>query len=162
MKLKIKTLSLLAVATVLTVPSANIFATDKKSSEQLALKTSVAEVNGVREIESGQFEKGIRRSKASLEKSSTITLRKPLLDNLCVAHVAINDMEQAKQYCDAAVNTGKATSLSYNNRAVLHYVTGNLQASIEDLDTAKEIGSFKPLVERNMAIVSQQSMITKH
>jgi hypothetical protein len=144
------------------MPVSQASATDATAGSRLMVKTSVAEVIGVREIESGDFEQGIRKSKAGLAKTSMATLRKPLLDNLCVAHLAINDMVQANQYCQAAINTGETSAISYNNRAVMHYVLGNIEASLEDLDAASTFGNFQKIVARNLTIVDQQNLLSKN
>ncbi|PKG98533.1 hypothetical protein [Paraglaciecola sp. MB-3u-78] len=158
MKTAIKSFSPAFLAMLIIMPVSHASANYVTAGSQLIVKTSVAEVIGVREIESGKLEQGIRKSKAALAKTSTVSLRKPLLDNLCVAHLAINDMEQANQYCQAAVNTGKASAISYNNRAVMHYVLGNFAASLEDLDAASSQGRFQNLVAANLKIVKQQNI----
>lgn len=162
MKTAIKTLSLAVLAILVTMPVSHSANADATISSSLVVKTSVAEVIGVREIESGRFDSGIRKSKAGLSKTSTASLRRPLLDNLCVAHLAINDMAQANKYCHAAVNTGKGSAISYNNRAVMHYVSGNLAASLEDLDAASNFGHFQNMVQGNMRIVNQQNILSKN
>jgi hypothetical protein len=162
MNTAIKSFSPAVLAILLTMPVSQASANDATAGSQLMVKTSVAEVIGVREIESGKMEQGIRKSKAALAKTSMASLRKPFLDNLCVAHLAINNIEQASQYCQAAVNTGKATAISYNNRAVMHHVSGNLEASLEDLDTASQLGKFQNMVAGNMQIVSQQKVLSKN
>ena len=161
MKTAIKLFSPAVLAMLITMPISQVSATGFTAGSQLIVKTSVAEVIGVREIESGKLEQGIRKSKAALAKTSTLSLRKPLLDNLCVAHLAVNDMEQANQYCQAAVNTGKASAISYNNRAVMHYILGNVRASLEDLDAASSQGRFQNMVAANLKIVKQQNILNK-
>ena len=162
MKTAIKSCYPAALAMLMIMSASQASATDTTTSSGLMVKTSVAEVIGVREIESGKFEQGIRKSKAALAKTSNMSLRKPLLDNLCVAHLAIKNMEQANQYCHAAISTGKASAISYNNRAVMHYVLGNLDASLEDLEAASEFASFQNMVERNLRIVNQQNILSKN
>ena len=162
MKIAIKSFSPAVLAMLMIMPVSQATATDVTSGSRLMVKTSVAEVIGVREIESGDFEQGIRKSKAGLAKTSMATLRKPLLDNLCVAHLAINDMVQANQYCQAAINTGETSAISYNNRAVMHYVLGNIEASLEDLDAASTFGNFQKIVARNLTIVDQQNLLSKN
>ncbi|MFT5609025.1 MAG: tetratricopeptide (TPR) repeat protein [Parvicella sp.] len=162
MKTAIKSFSAAVLAMLMIMPISQASTTDLTAGSQLMVKTSVAEVIGVREIESGKFEQGIRKSKAGLAKTSTASLRKPLLDNLCVAYLAIQDMEQANQYCQAAISKGKASAISYNNRAVMHYVLGNIQASLEDLDAASELGDFQDMVRSNLRIVNQQNMLSKN
>jgi hypothetical protein len=161
MKAAIKSFSPAVLAMLMIIPASQASATDATAGSQLMVKTSVAEVIGVREIESEKFEQGIRKSKAALAKASTASLRKPLLDNLCVAHLAINNMQQANQYCEAAVNAGKATAISYNNRAVMHYVLGNVEASLKDLDAATSLGKFQNMVAGNLRIVNQQNILSK-
>ncbi|GAB54541.1 hypothetical protein GPUN_0394 [Glaciecola punicea ACAM 611] len=163
MKTAIKILSPAVLAMLLAAPLSQAAAANSTTiASTLSVKTSVAEVVGVREIESGKFEQGIRKSKAVLVKTSTSGMRKPLLDNLCVAHLAIEDIVQADKYCNDAVNVGRASAISYNNRAVMHYVSGDLDASLEDLDSAGEFRNFQKMVARNHKIVSQQSMLSKN
>lgn len=162
MKTAIKTFSPVVLAMLIIMPASQALASNTTAGSQLMVKTSVAEVIGVREIESGNLEQGIRKSKAALAKSSTVSLRKPLLDNLCVANLAISNIEQANQFCNAAVNTGKTSVISYNNRAVMHYVMGNLEASLEDLDEASSHGRFQNMVAGNLKIVNQQNMLSNH
>jgi hypothetical protein len=160
MKTAIKSFTPAVLAILVIMPASQALATDATASSRLMVKTSVAEVIGVREIESGKLQQGIRKSKAALAKTSTVSLRKPLLDNLCVAHLAIENMEQANQYCQAAVNTGKSSAISYNNRAVMHYVLGDLEASLEDLDAASSFGRFQNMVAGNLKIVHQQTALS--
>jgi predicted O-linked N-acetylglucosamine transferase (SPINDLY family) len=162
MKTVIKTFSPAVLAMLMILPASQASAMGATAGSQLVVKTSVAEVIGVREIETGNLEQGIRKSKAALAKSSTVSLRKPFLDNLCVANLAISNMEQANQYCNAAVNTGKASVISYNNRAVMHYVMGDLEASLEDLNEASNHGRFQNMVADNLKIVNQQSLLSKN
>jgi len=162
MKTAIKSFTPAVLAMLLIMPVSQASATDATAGSRLMVKTSVAEVIGVREIESGEFEQGIRKSKAGLAKTSIASLRKPLLDNLCVAHLAIKDMDQANQYCQAAINTGKTSAISYNNRAVMHYVLGNIEASLEDLDAASSFGRLENMVGRNQRIVNQQNILSNN
>jgi hypothetical protein len=160
MKTAIKSFSPAVLAILMIMPASQTLASNAIAGSQLIVKTSVAEVIGVREIESGNLEQGIRKSKAALAKSSTTSIRKPLLDNLCVANLAISNLEQANQFCNAAVNTGKSSVISYNNRAVMHYILGNLEASLEDLDEASNHGRFQNMVADNFKIVNQQSLLS--
>ncbi|MFT6778938.1 MAG: hypothetical protein ACJAV1_002881 [Paraglaciecola sp.] len=162
MKTAIQSFSPAVLAMLMIIPVSQASATNATATSGLMVKTSVADVIGVREIESGKLEQGIRKSNAALAKASTASLRKPLLDNLCVAHLAINNMPQANQYCQAAVNTGKVSAISYNNRAVMHHVLGNFEASLEDLDTAYSLGKFQNMVASNLKIVNQQNMLNKN
>jgi microcompartment protein CcmL/EutN len=162
MKIAIKSLYPAALAILTIISASQVSATNTTAGSGLKVKTSVVEVIGVREIESGKFVQGIRKSKAALAKTSNQSLRKPLLDNLCVAHLAINNMQQANQYCQAAVNAGKASVVSYNNRAVMHYVLGNLEASLEDLELASHFRQFQNMVAGNLKIVNQHNILSNN
>ena len=162
MKTAIKSYTPAILAMLMIIPASQASATDASVGSRLMVKTSIAEVIGVREIESGKFEQGIRKSKAVLARTSAASLRKPLLDNLCVAHLAIKDMEQANEYCHAAVNTGKVSAISYNNRAVMHYVLDNIEASLQDLDEASRFNRFQNMITNNMRIVNQQNILSKN
>ncbi|MGB3727478.1 MAG: hypothetical protein WA981_17135 [Glaciecola sp.] len=162
MKSTISALSTLCITVLFSISASDAYATNSIAKTKLSVKTSVVEVNGVREIEAGDYKAGIRKSKASLRKSSAASIRKPLLDNLCAAHIAIDDIQQATQYCNAAVSTGRPSSISYNNRAVMHYIAGNVQASIDDLETAQDLGMFNTVVSNNMLTISQHSMLSKN
>jgi hypothetical protein len=161
MKTAITLFSPAVLAMLIMMPIGQISASDA-SVTKLMVKTSEADVIGVREIESGKFEQGIRKSKAALAKTTIAAIRKPLLDNLCVAHLAVKNMKQANQYCNDAVNTGKASAISYNNRAMLHYVLGNVEASLEDLDEATKLGMFKNMIGRNLSIVNKRNILSKN
>jgi hypothetical protein len=52
--------------------------------------------------------------------------------------------------------------ISYNNRAVMHYVMGNFEASLEDLDKASSHGRFQSMVAGNLKIVKQQNTLSKN
>ncbi len=162
MKISIKTFTPAILAVLISAPFSQASAVVDTKLSTLAVKTSIVEVNGVRDIEAGNYQRGIRKSEAALAKATIASLRKPLLDNLCVANIALKNMEQAKSYCNEAVNTGQASAISYNNRAVLHYMNGDYQASAEDLEVANELGAFSNLVKDNMYLVSKQNMLTQN
>lgn len=162
MKTVTKSLSPAVLAMLMIMPLSQASANDVAAGSKLMIKTSVAEVIGVREIESGEFAQGIRKSKAALAKTSIASLRKPFLDNLCVAYLATDNMQLANEYCNAAVNTGKASVISYNNRAMMHYVSSNLEESLEDLDAAGRFSNFQKMVGSNLMIVNQQNMLSKN
>lgn len=162
MKISTKSFTPTILALLISAPFGQASAVVDTDLSTLAVKTSIAEVNGVRDIEAGNYQRGIRKSEAALAKASIASLRKPLLDNLCVANIALKNMTQAEHYCDQAVNTGQPSAISYNNRAVFHYMNEDYQASTQDLEVAKELGAFSSLVKTNMYVVSKQNMFTQN
>jgi hypothetical protein len=47
--------------------------------------------------------------------------------------------------------------ISYNNRAVMHYVMGNFEASLEDLDKASSHGRFQSMVAGNLNLLNSKT-----
>ncbi|NVK54829.1 MAG: hypothetical protein HWE26_04390 [Alteromonadaceae bacterium] len=132
------------------------------TADTYRLKTSVADVNGVREIESGHYAKGVARTKAALAKTSVSARRSPLHNNLCVAYVAMGELSAAKQHCDAAVETSKNNVYALNNRAVMNCLTDNHQACIADLTWAQQKSKGQRLVKQNLDIAKQQDLLSKN
>ena len=60
---------------------------------------------GVRDIENGDYQKGIERLKARLGDSGqqAHSIRAPLLVDLCVGYTMARQFEEARRYCDEAV-----------------------------------------------------------
>lgn len=148
------------IAAALTLPTGLVSANVNTSS--LQLKTSIQEVNGVREIEAGDYTRGIAKTKANLSKVTVTSLRAPLLNNLCVAYIAQQDFQNAKQACDESVATGQNSDIALNNRAVFHYATGNVQASLDDLLAIKRSRQHKGLIASNLDIVRQNVLISQN
>ena len=152
---------LLTLFAGLTFTASNAVA-ETYQGQSLKLKTSVQDVNGVREIESGDYEKGIRKTLAALNLSSVTSLRAPLLNNLCVAHIASGNMTTAKQSCDDAVSAAHGSAIAYNNRAVLNCLTSQPQACKADLERAKQLNARNPLIEHNLEAASEQNLLARN
>jgi hypothetical protein len=45
---------------------------------------------------------------------------------------------------------------------MMHYVLGNIEASLEDLDEASRFDSFQNMVGNNLRIVNQHNMLSKN
>ncbi|MCY7296736.1 hypothetical protein [Alteromonas sp. a30] len=149
----------LAITTCCLVPFMGV--AQASNTSHLALKTSAKEVNGVREIEAGNYAAGIRKSEAALARASASGLKAPLLTNLCVAHIATNHLEKAENYCNAAVKANARSPINFNNRAVLNCITGKSEACLVDLETAQSLSYNNRLVNRNLALVSKSQWVAK-
>lgn len=148
------------VATLLTLPSALAAASDHLAAMQL--KTSVEDVNGVRDIEAGDYQTGIRKTQAALNLLSVSSQRAPLLTNLCVAHIAEQSFADAKVACDASVEARPGDAIALNNRAVLHYLTGDFKASRDDLESAAEGIRYQNVIASNMQVLDQKDLVAKN
>jgi len=162
MKKLVKSVVPAAFVLLIAAPFSQSFAKIDNTVSKLSVKTSVQDVNGVREIEAGNYAAGIRKSEAALAKVTVNHLRKPLLDNLCVAHLALENKEKASLYCNKAVDTGQPSAISFNNRAVMHYMNGDIEASLVDLEQAQALGSFSKLVKANINLLEKYNMLSSN
>ncbi|GGW93560.1 hypothetical protein [Alteromonas halophila] len=130
----------------------------------LSMKTSIEDVNGVRDVEAGNYQTGIRKLEAALAKTSVTGNRLPILTNLCVAHVATGDLEQANRYCnDAVQHSNKLTStIALNNRAVLHYLNDDLVAAAADLEAADKNARMPALIKGNLEKLQRVTTLAKN
>ena len=139
-----------------------VMAGSQVTAESFQLKTSMRDVNGVREIEQGDFAKGIARTKATLARTSVSVNRLPLLNNLCVAYVAVGDLDSAKAHCNAAVDASSNNVFALNNRAVMHCVADNTPACIADLTLANERKTKQRIVSQNLQLAKQRDLLSKN
>lgn len=126
----------------------------------LKLKTSAEEVNGVREIEAGDYVAGIRKTLAALHMSSAPSRRAPLLNNLCVAHIATGNLTTARQSCNDAVASAATSAMAYNNRAVYYCMTGDADACRADLEKAQQLSHHR-LIRQNLDVLANSDLLVK-
>ena len=145
------------VASVCAAPGALASAAETS----LQLKTSVEDVNGVREIESGNYNAGIRKTEAALAKTTIDSRRAPLLNNLCVAHVASGNVASAASACDQAVKTANNKAIALNNRAIFKCANGEPAACHQDLKQANDLASHNRLISKNFALIADNALVVK-
>ncbi|GGF54415.1 hypothetical protein [Alteromonas lipolytica] len=142
--------------------TAGAMAGTQVASETFHLKTSFKDVNGVREIEQGNYVEGIARTKAALARTTVGVSRLPLLNNLCVAYVAMGDLESAKAPCDEAVEVSNNDVFALNNRAVMHCLADNTPACIADLTQANDRKTKQRIVAQNLELAKSRDLLTKN
>ena len=147
------------LASIVLIPVNAFASTDLPS---LQLKTSIQEVNGVREIEAGDYQTGIRKTEAYLNKLKVMSVRAPYLNNLCVAYIAQEDFDKAPGVCDESVKANRESAIALNNRAVLHYLQGNMLASRADMTKAVETASQNRVVNHNQQIIGINDLMAKN
>ena len=130
----------------------------------LSMKTSIEDINGVRDVEAGNYQAGIRKLDAVLAKTSVTGNRLPILTNLCVAHVATGNLEQAESYCNQAVQISNKTTntIALNNRAVLRYLQDDPVGAAADLEAAKENARLTQLVNGNLSKLQRVTTLAKN
>ena len=121
----------------------------------LQLKTDDREVYGTREVEAGEYAAGIAKLEIALQRTGARVEKSPILNNLCVAYVATGELEKADTHCRMAVDTGYNLSLAYNNRGVMNYVAGDIEASIRDFDLSVKLGYGYGVATENLALVNK-------
>jgi Flp pilus assembly protein TadD len=121
----------------------------------LQLKTDDREVYGTREIEAGEYAAGIAKLEIALQRAGPRMRKSPILNNLCVAYVATGELEKADIYCQMAVDTGYNQRLAYNNRGVMNYAAGDIEASIRDFDLSVKLGYGYGVATKNLALLKK-------
>lgn len=121
----------------------------------LQLKTDDREVYGTREVEAGDYAAGIAKLETALKRTGTRLEKAPILNNLCVAYVATGELEKANSYCQMAVEDGYDLDLAYNNRGVMNYAAGDVEASIRDFDLAVKLGHGYGVATKNLALLNK-------
>ena len=138
----------LSASLLLALSSAATVAT---ASEPMQLRTDRTEVRGTHEVESGNYQAGIQKLQATLLRTSKAQGRAPILNNLCVAYIATQDLDNAFDYCEQAVQNGRNLSVAYNNRGVLKVVTGQPGEGIADLHLANIYSHDVGVAKSNLA-----------
>lgn len=121
------------------------------ASEPFELKTHRMDVSGARDIESGNYERGVRRLETGLgTRDRPASLRTPVLIDLCAGYTMLSRIEEATNACDEATSTAWYSGLSYNNRGVLNVVKGNYEAAIKDFEMAVVAGGADDVAKANL------------
>lgn len=113
------------------------FASRSASAEELIMGTITADVAGTNEILDGDYLTGASKSKKYVDAGSNVR-RVAARTNLCVAFTATQKYDKAVKWCDAAVEVGRQSWITKNNRAVLAYLMGDLEGSKQWMAEAQE------------------------
>ena len=111
----------------------------KAVAEGWELRTTAEEVPGTREIESGDIEKAIRISKVQLSHVSP-QFKVAVLTNLCIGYILNKSFDQARNFCNQAVERPNEKTVSHNNRGVLNALQDDFEAATQDFDSAANAG----------------------
>lgn len=107
------------------------------------------------------------RTLAKLTQQQASANRFDKATSLCVALIQNEKIEQADQACSYAIKSAESIpahhskaaylrSLSYSNRAVAHYKSGNISKALSDIEMA--IATDKNvIIESNLSIIKQKS-----
>jgi hypothetical protein len=139
------------------------------------LRTTLDEVPGTREIESGNFDKAIRISRVRLPHVSQ-KQKVAVLTNICIGYIMNKDFDEAENYCNQAVERPNEKVVSYNNRGVLKALQGDYNGAMRDFVSAAKSGCFgkcsvsenapkdlpRPIAKRNFGKAEFQAKAAKY
>lgn len=110
-----------------------------------------SDVYGARDIESGNYAKGIERLLARLgNENQAYSKRTPILIDLCVGYTMLEDYAEATKYCDDAVSAGWYAGLALNNRGALKIAMGEYESAIDDFSAALRENGADAMAGRNI------------
>lgn len=117
-----------------------IFPFSATSAEAWELTTVRNEIPGTRYVESGKFEKAIRVSNNFLNRASSKQApeyqKVAVLTNMCIAHIALYEYEQAEVFCRRAASEPSNRSISFNNLGVLYGLRGDHELAARHFEIA--------------------------
>lgn len=112
---------------------------------------------GVEDVANGRYQRGIER----LEKrvggnSAPHKTRVPALIDLCAAYTMNKQFEQARQACDAAVDSGWYSGYAYNNRGTYNIAIGNYEAAVRDFQAAVDGRGAEDIARANLEYAQER------
>jgi hypothetical protein len=128
-----------------------LFCVPAQASGPIEVMLHDNDVYGARDIEAGNYEKGVRHLLTRLgDESKAASVRTPVVIDLCAGYTMLKDFDAAMQYCDSAVNSGWSTGLALNNRGALHVAKGDYASAIRDFQAAIESRGADRIARRNL------------
>jgi tetratricopeptide (TPR) repeat protein len=110
-----------------------------------------SDVIGARDIESGDYAKGVKRLLTRLGSGKqSYSVRAPIFIDLCAGYTLLEDFDQATRYCDDAVEAGWYAGLALNNRGALKIAKGDYESAIDDFVAALRASGADAMARRNL------------
>jgi tetratricopeptide (TPR) repeat protein len=130
---------------------AYLFCVSAQAGEPIEMMLHKDDVYGARDIEAGNYAKGVERLLTRVVyKGQAVSRWTPIVNDLCAGYTMLKDFEAATKYCDAAVANGWATGLALNNRGALHAGMGDYENAILDFRAAIEARGADSIARRNL------------
>ena len=112
------------------------------------------DVYGARDIADGNYERGIDRLSSRLGKGrQPLSVKVPILIDLCAAYTVTRQLDKAKDTCDKAVESGWYSGIAYNNRGAFNIAKGNYAAASEDFRQAIKGSGADNIATDNLVLV---------
>lgn len=144
-----------AILTLGTLFSATAQAADPvdfaRVAEPFEVMMHKSDVYGARDIESGDYAKGVERLLTRLGNGKpTYSVRTPIVIDLCAGYTLLEDFDEATRYCDDAVAAGWYAGLALNNRGALKIAKGDYESAIDDFVAALRADGADAMARRNL------------
>lgn len=138
-------------ATVATSFLVTGFSVTAYSAEPIEVMLHETDVVGARDIETGNYSKGVERLEARLHNGAiSHSARTPIVIDLCAGYTMLEDFEAAEKICDDAVERGWSKGLALNNRGALHVARGDYESAIRDFQAAIDSHGADSIARRNL------------
>jgi len=110
-----------------------------------------SDVYGARDIEAGNYSQGIERllTRQGGDRQPN-RMKSSVAIDLCVAYTMADQMDNAREACNKAVEIGWNSGLAHNNRGAFHIASGNYTAAIKDFQLAIRGNGADPVASRNL------------
>lgn len=114
---------------------------------------------GATAIRAGRYDDGIRLTALGLEtETSNLYERAAALANLCAAHAAKGEPDQAIEHCDESIALNGDSWRAYSNRAYAYYLKGMYSEAQFDLDAAAAIAPDAPQVRQIRGLINERRL----
>ena len=128
-----------------------LFCVPAQAGEPFEVMLHDDDVYGAREIEAGEYEKGVKHLLTRLGGESRATsIRMPVIVDLCAGYTLLEEFKTAMQYCNTAVDSGWSTGLALNNRGALYVAKGDYENAMRDFQAAIESRGADSIARRNL------------
>jgi Flp pilus assembly protein TadD len=120
------------------------------------------QVDGAQHIEAGEYAEGVERLIARLgSRKQPISVRAPILVDLCAGYTMLEAFETATRYCDEAIELGWYSGIAYNNRGALNIAKGDYASAVRDFQAAVDSKGADALARRNLLRAQQRVADTR-
>ena len=114
---------------------------------------------GADAIRAGDFDEGIRLTTIGLQRQArTLRDRAAGLANLCAAHVAKGEPDEAIPYCDAAIEIYDGNWRSFSNRSHAYLLQGMLEEAARDNAAAAALSPNAAHVEMIRGMLNERNL----
>ena len=113
---------------------------------------------GADAIRVGQYDEGIRLTTLGLGQVPSVLERAAALSNLCAAHAAKGNIDQAIDYCTESLALDDHNWRAYSNRSYAYYLKGQYEKAHDDLETAASINPSARQIAQIRGMINERNL----